>query len=309
MTTYFYLTSLIILIGCGDYQNDPIKLDNKSAIISGASAGDILERTTNENSLVTNMQFFLDEYLVSNGDEVADTLVDYDSAFAKMGTPKAKELRRNIFTQIAITNLNELSKNDKVAFLINAYNFLAIQTVIQNYVNPDGSKLSSITDIGGESSFNAFSTIFYNVAGSQLSLDDIEKATLKPLLTYSKNPLKIDARFHFAVICAAKGCPILISEAYDGAKIDEQLTYATARGLELKRNLQVLPSVTKVTSLFDWYQEDFINHVESATEDVAGGEKAFINRYLPELELKGSLEFIDYDWSLNKANRLRHEEL
>lgn len=305
MTKLLHLIFLgIFFMGCDEYQNDPVQLNFESTISSGTRAGDILEITTNENSFVENMQIFLDEYLISTDVETADTLIDYDSAFAKRNTPKALELRRNILTQISVTKLNELTRNDKIAFLINAYNFLAIQTVIENYITPDGSKLLSITDIGGESSFQAFSNIFYNVGGSQMSLDDIEKVTLKPLLTYSENPLKIDARFHFAVICAAKGCPILISEAYDGAKIDEQLTYATARGLELKRNLQALPNVTKLTSLFDWYKEDFINHVESSTEEVAGGEKAFIKRYLPEVELKGSLEYIDYDWSLNKASGL-----
>ena len=43
----------------------------------------------------------------------------------------------------------------------------------------------------------------YNIGGIAYSLDSIEKKTLVPLVTFNNGG--IDARIHFAVICAANG--------------------------------------------------------------------------------------------------------
>lgn len=294
------LTSLLIIGSCQDYQERAKNLGSDAPTIrTGADAGDILDGTTNDNSLSENMQLFLDNFLIPLNDSTADTLVDYENIYKYRERADVVELRQNILTQIAKMNYDELTKNEKIAFLINSYNYLAIHTVISNYILPNGSKIKSIIDIGGEGSFSAFSAITYNVTGKQMSLDDIEKGTLKPLLTHSTNPFKIDARFHFAVICAAKGCPILMQEAYTAENINSQLEQATLRGLELKRNLEITASTLEISSLFDWYSSDFENHALSIEDTVTGSNRNFIKIYQPEADLSLPIKFINYDWLLN----------
>ena len=128
------------------------------------------------------------------------------------------------------------------------------------------------------------------------SLNTLEKTLLKGIVTNSDG--SIDARFHFAVICAAKGCPILLNEAYDASKLNTQLDYITERGLSLTRNFEDLGSKTRFTELFNWYAQDFKNH------KLDNGQKAttfslFVNEFLPGANVTSNLEFITYDWSLN----------
>ncbi|MBQ0739982.1 DUF547 domain-containing protein, partial [Aquimarina celericrescens] len=83
------------------------------------------------------------------------------------------------------------SKNEKKAYLINAYNAFTVKLIVENYPT------ESIRDIGGFFS-NPFSTEFAKIGDKEYSLDDIEKGML----------LKMgDPRVHFAVNCASGSCP------------------------------------------------------------------------------------------------------
>ena len=208
------------------------------------------------------------------------------------------ELRQNLYTQVAKSNYDRFTKNEKTAFLINTYNFLAIETVITNFKTETG-ELDSITKIG-PFEFWAFGNIPYLVAGEQKSLDQIEKETLKPLLTFDNGNL--DARFHFAVICAANGCPILIKEAYTPDNINSQLDKATVEGLKVLRNLDTSNGALKLTELFTWYVDDFENHAIGNTEASSGDIRSFIKRYAPDTDVSGEISFTPYDWSLNILN-------
>ena len=111
-----------------------------------------------------------------------------------------------------------------------------------------------------------------------------------------------EPRIHFALNCAALGCPPLASDAYTGDRLEEQLESATARTLRDRRWVDLGRCRTygkgsiRLTKIFDWYAGDF------------GGEEGirrFLARYRPEsrlpLENEGcSLEYLDYDWSLNR---------
>ena len=55
----------------------------------------------------------------------------------------------------------------------------------------------------------------WRVGAYTWSLDEIEHKEIRPKFA--------EPRIHFALVCAAIGCPRLRNEAYEGARIEEQL--------------------------------------------------------------------------------------
>ena len=114
--------------------------------------------------------------------------------------------------------------------------------------------------------------------------------------TYSLNQIENDiirprfkeSRIHFAVNCAAKGCPPLRNEAYHPERLDRQLAEQTKRFMNDGRYTRVEGKTLTVSKIFDWYGKDFA--------DV----KAFVGKYR-DVPAGATLAFDDYDWSLNKA--------
>jgi hypothetical protein len=115
-----------------------------------------------------------------------------------------------------------------------------------------------------------------------------------------------------ALVCAAKGCPPLRSEAYEAGKLDAQLDdqsriyLSGPAGLRIDRNRQVV----YFSSIFKWYGKDFIAGYSpsSGFSGLGKTEKAvanFSSHYLAAEDrefLKAGgykVKYLDYDWSLN----------
>jgi hypothetical protein len=177
------------------------------------------------------------------------------------------------------------SKNEKLAFWINAYNIFAIDLVAKNY------PLESIKDIG-----SIFSPVWKKpagkVGGKAYSLDEIEHGIVRKLG---------DPRPHAAVICASTSCPALRREAFRAETLDSQLDDAvrgwiadTGKGLAIDRSRN---QVT-LSKIFDWFEEDF---------EASGGALAFATRYAKDADRKwleqnggnASIAYFDYDWRVN----------
>jgi hypothetical protein len=140
-----------------------------------------------------------------------------------------------------------------------------------------------------------WSEAFAVVGGRTYTLDDIEQRTIRPTF---KEP-----RIHFALVCAAIGCPPLRSEAYTGARVDAQLqdqaiTFLTKT--PTKNRVDVANRTLYRSQVFSFsdYMKDF------------GGSEAavgrFIAKYYPAGAERALLESGDftavkteYDWSLN----------
>ena len=227
-----------------------------------------------------------------------DTRVNYKALFKlkQSQNPKYLKLVQDIRSLFASASLDQMSNNQKVALYINAYNFGIIDYIIENYLIK-GKPLKSVNDLSPSIFKSVFDLKIIKVAQKNLSLNHIEKKILLGKLTNHLEP-----RIHFAVICASKGCPILLNEAYRGVKLDEQLEYVTARGLELKRTMDLdrHPKKVYLTKIMSkWYLEDF-NH----------DPLAFIWKHLKSEALRTKLQgrkkiaSIDYDWSLNTVEGL-----
>ncbi|GAB1267177.1 DUF547 domain-containing protein [Aurantivibrio infirmus] len=233
----------------------------------------------------------LGEYVLSIN-EGASTGVDYEG-FLK----DRKKLKSylDLLSAVQQEEFDTWAKPEQLAFLINAYNAWTVELILTKY--PD---LESIKDLG--SIFKSpWKKKFVVLLGETRSLDDIEHNLIRGSGRYN------EPRIHFAVNCASIGCPALRSEAYQGEKLEEQLEEATNSFLsDISRN-RIRDDELHVSSIFKWYRDDF----ESAWR---GGKslEEFLLSYKDALGLSQSqatklknnqidIEYLDYDWRLNKA--------
>ena len=181
-----------------------------------------------------------------------------------------------------------LARPEQKAYWINFYNALTVRTVLDRY------PVESIRDIDispGWFSDGPWGAALVEVEGEAVTLDDIEHRILRPIWR--------DPRLHYALNCAAAGCPELAAEAYRADALEAQLDRAARayvnhpRGVEATADGGVL-----LSSIFDWYAEDF----------GAGRAELFAHlaRYA-EADLAAALtrgpriSGYRYDWALNDA--------
>lgn len=218
---------------------------------------------------------------------VVDGMVDYDAFAAAPEFPRYLDL-------LARTDPATLPRDEQLAFWINAYNAYTIALI-----NTHGERRSirninkSLGFIKGYGPWNEKIAV---VGGTAYGLDHIEQKIIRPRFQ--------EPRIHFALVCAAKGCPPLRSEAYTGARLEAQLEEQTRLFLlesPTKNRVDVATRTVYVSNVFSFrdYERDF------------GGSKAgvarFIARYHPAGPARELLEsgrwatwvVTDYDWSLN----------
>ena len=119
-------------------------------------------------------------------------------------------------TYLASLNTVDLKKFDepeRIAFWLNVYNAYTIQLVASR--GETGSIRNIDKTFGVFSLKGPWSERFVKAAGQTLSLDDVEHRILRKEFS--------EPRVHFAMSFAANGGPALRSEAYSGAKLDDQL--------------------------------------------------------------------------------------
>ena len=224
---------------------------------------------------------------------VVNGLVDYD-AF------KADPAFAGYLTLLAATNPATLPRTEQLALWINAYNAYTIQLILKH------DERESIRNVNKSLGFLKFkgpwSEAFAVVGGKTYTLDDIEQRTIRPTFR--------EPRIHFALVCAAIGCPPLRSEAYTGARVEAQLqdqaiTFLTRTPAKNRVDVATKTLYRSQVFSFSDYMKDF------------GGSEAAVGRFIakfhppgPERALLESGEFsvvkTDYDWSLNsQANGRR----
>jgi hypothetical protein len=184
-------------------------------------------------------------------------------------------------------------KNTKLAFLINAYNALTLQSIIDRDPLPD-----SIKDIPG-----VWNRREFNVAGEAKTLDNIEHDTIRKDFN--------EPRIHVALVCAAISCPPLLNEPYLPEKLNEQLNdrvqkfISSPHGFKLDRT----QNRVELSSIYKWYGEDWIASY-GVDDRFTGRDKEravlnFLSQYLSTEDRKYleagnyKIDYLDYDWSLN----------
>ena len=103
-----------------------------------------------------------------------------------------------------------------------------------------------------------------------------------------------EPRIHFALVCAAMGCPPLLDKPYAGAGLDAQLEARTKKFLADtgKNSLDEKNKTFRLSPIFEWYAADF--------ESGAGSVPGFLKKYYGGLSHgQYIIVYTDYDWSLN----------
>jgi hypothetical protein len=181
---------------------------------------------------------------------------------------------------LAATTVTDLGADAQLAFWLNLYNALTVAAVLEAY------PVESIRSIDG-----VWTADRVTVEGRPLSLDDIEHGIVRPVFG--------DARIHYAVNCAAVGCPNLAAEPYRREDLEAQLDAAARAYVNDPRGVAVdLGGAVTVSSIYNWFREDF-----------GGSEAAVLDhlRRYAEPELAARLGAADgiagyaYDWALNDA--------
>ncbi|MBE9119298.1 DUF547 domain-containing protein [Tychonema sp. LEGE 07199] len=177
----------------------------------------------------------------------------------------------------------------RLALWLNAYNAIAISQVLEVY--PIASIRPKILGIPNWLAFLDFFTRSNSIiGGKKYSLNQIEHAILRPSFA--------EARIHFALVCAALGCPLLRRGAYFPESVRAQLEADTSSFIRNpdKVRYDAAKKTLYLSKIFEWYGEDFVQAAGSVAE-YAGG-------YLrPEVAVddQWAIVFLPYDWSLNQV--------
>ena len=214
---------------------------------------------------------------------VKDARVDYAALKAH-----PQDLTRYLDQVAAVSKaeFKKWSEPEQIAFLANAYNAYTLRLIIDHY------PLKSIKDIG--SFFQGpWDQPVVRLFGETITLNTLEHKILR--VDYA------EPRLHFALVCAAKGCPPLRNEAYVGVRLNEQLNDQGKQFLAetAKNRVEAAEHTVYLSPIFKCYAGDF--------EKKSGSVLAALKPYWPAKPVAGYEEFeiryTGYDWSLNEQSK------
>jgi hypothetical protein len=189
--------------------------------------------------------------------------------------------------QLAQLELNSIpDPNQRLAFWLNLYNALVIDQVLEVY--PIASIRPTILGIPNWFAFlQFFEKPVYQMGERFYTLNDIEHKVIRPEFR--------DPRIHFALVCAAMGCPLLRNQAYQPEQLQSQLEEDARRFINNFQKVRYQPPFLYCSKIFQWYQQDFISHSHSIPQYVA----QYLSPSVP-LTATTPIRYLNYDWSLNQ---------
>ncbi len=207
----------------------------------------------------------------------SDGFVDYNG-FIQDSTTLNKYLE---LLESAHPSDKNWSRNEQMAYWINAYNAYTVQLIVRNY------PVKSIKDIKRGLAFvnSVWDIKFIEIQGFTYDLNNIEHNILRPVFK--------DARIHAAINCASYSCPKLLNEAYTAARLDSQLDSAMRNFVNDPLRNRITAEKAEISEIFKWFSGDF--------ERDAGSVRTFLNGYAEvKLTEKTAIGYVDYVWALNE---------
>jgi len=212
---------------------------------------------------------------------VRDALVDYRGLKAAPGPLD------DYLAQLAAVTESEFTgwpEKERLAFLINLYNAATLKLIVINY------PVKSIRSVGWLPG-SAWKQKDVQLFGEKVSLDHVEHDLIR------KNYR--EPRAHFALVCAARGCPPLREEAFVGNRLEAQLDDQGKifLGTPSKNRVDTGTRTVYLSPIFKWFAGDF--------EGAAGTVIEFVAPFFPEASRDAlaqgdfKVDYTDYDWSLN----------
>ncbi|EDP97250.1 DUF547 domain-containing protein [Kordia algicida OT-1] len=164
------------------------------------------------------------------------------------------------------------TKEEKLAYWINAYNALTVDLILRNY------PLESIKDIR-----KPWDQRLWKLGKKWYNLDEIEHKILRKM---------DEPRIHFAINCASFSCPPLLNEAFTAKKLEMQLTNVTKAFLADSKRNTITKDNPEISKIFKWFSKDFKQN---------GSLIDFLNSYTTiKISEDADIDYKDYDWTLNE---------
>jgi hypothetical protein len=231
--------------------------------------------------------------------QVRDGLVYYRALRAERGRLD----RYAASLDIPETTYAGWSREQKIAFWLNAYNAFVLQTVLDHYPiqgKAPAYPASSIRQIPG-----AFERKRHRAAGRSVTLDEIEKTIL---------PEFKDPRVYLALGRGAIGSGRLRSEAFTGARLAAQLDAVQSEFVTESTMLAIdrTSDQMTVTPIVSWHEADFVAAYDKGASGTFAQRSpveralvAFITPHLLPLEREFvqknafRVSYHPFDWRLN----------
>ena len=183
-------------------------------------------------------------------------------------------------------NVADLSRSEQLAYWINLYNALTVRVIVHFY------PVESIQDINLSGSLfggtGPWDKELIRINGEMISLNDIEHRILRPIWR--------DPRLHYAVNCAAVGCPNLAVEPYMAATVNTMLNRAASAFINSPRGVRHTSDGLVLSKIYAWFSQDFGGSETMVLDHIARHASS-------DTEIKimksTNIAAYEYDWSLN----------
>lgn len=174
------------------------------------------------------------------------------------------------------------SKNQQLAYWINAYNAFTVKLIVDNYPT------KSIRDLGPKLKIPLIKDVwhykFFKIGGVETSLDEIEHSIIRKEFD--------EPRIHFAINCASVSCPPLLNEAFTAEKLESQLQKVAIGFINDPTRNKITQDAAQISSIFSWFQGDFTKK---------GSLIDFLNLYSKvKIKPNAKISHLDYNWNLNE---------
>lgn len=218
----------------------------------------------------------LAEFAVTGTDGI--TRIRY-SRFRKTGRQRLDAYLQAL-RAVPVTNL---ARAEQFAFWVNLYNAQTVDVVLDHY------PVASIRDIalGGLFSRGPWKKKLIDIAGTELSLDNIEHDILRPAFG--------DPRLHYVVNCASLGCPNLPPRALRGHSLPRLLDAAARDFVNHRRGVRVSNRRITASKLYHWYAADFGGKARLRAHWRRHARQPLAEKLAQASGIAG----FEYDWRLN----------
>lgn len=261
---------------------------------------------------LSGWQALLDRYVVavSPPKQPLDTRVDYATAFMDddmFHNIEARRLRA-VRAQLLAVPPSSMTREERLAWAINAYNFLVFERIAANVVIKGKKNLWRYGDvrevISGAGSF--FETELVEIEGRRYSLETLERTFVYGDSTPLPEPRRTagDPRLMFALYRGSMGGPILQPRAFRPDSLEAQLDHALRVNMASSRfaRLGADRRQVEVSDYLAWHALDF-GGVAKVIEFVGRWGPADVRKVIRREKPAQPGRWQEFDWSINHAPR------
>ena len=276
----------ILLTGCVTTQNI---IETAAITESRLTFPSVAKFTAQSQKTVDHSAFdqFLRTYYVAPSNNNAP---HYGAALLRYAdvTPADKAALKAYINRLQTVQVTSLNQDEQLAFWINLYNAQTIRVILDNYpVDSIRSIKTHAFDFKGP-----WNDADLTVEGESITLDNIENRIVRPIFN--------DPRIHYALNCAAIGCPNLRAQAFKGAGLNSALDIQARAFINNPRAIKTEDGRIIASRIYLWYKKDY----GDSEEDILNHIRQYANpELLQSLQGVTNIDAYEYDWALNVYQR------